>query len=213
MQWVGIAAFLLLFGQTRVRLGADFSPQAGLLRIDTAFHLRNPTLYTWIEIKLRQPAEWDTLWVSLRTIDRLHGTFAVFRTKNDKNLYRGKIAFRQAGIYVLTITPPRQSRLLLGRVRAYIMDAQHPTIASLRHRAQKLAPPGGVSEGTLSQIDTTALEILELPSDALLPPESSSPALEEPLEEDLDSLMDIPEEELMPEEDIELDELDFGDDL
>lgn len=197
-----------------MRIGHTLSASSGLVGIDTVFRLQKAPLYLWVEARFRSPVEWDTLWVALRTVDRIQGIYLLIRTKTDRNLYRGRMAFRQSGIYLLTFIPPRQARLVLGRSRVYITDANYPTVIALRARARGLASASPTNpEAALTVIDTVALEVLDLPEEALSLPESSVPALEEPLEEDLDSLLEVPDEDIGPEEDLDLEELDFGDDL
>lgn len=214
MRWLTAILCLGLWGQVRVRIGHTFTAGTGIGGVDTVFRLQKAPLYLWVEARFLSPVEWDTLWVALRTVDRIQGAYLLIRTKTDRNLYRGRVVFRQSGIYLLTFIPPRQVRLVLGRSKVYITDADYPTVAALRARARGLASASPTNpEAGLTVIDTVALEALPLPEEALSPLEANAPALEEPLEEDLDSLLEVPDEEIVPEEDLDLEELDFGDDL
>ncbi len=212
MRWA-MGFVFLAFGQNTLRIGGVFSPQGGLSQMDTVFRLQKAPLYLWVEVRLRQRPDWDTLWVVLRTIDKVQGVFAIPRTKADRSLYRGRIAVRRPGIYLAMVVPPRQSRLVLTRRRFYITDAQHPTVAALRSQAQRVAASREAAAETLL-LESESAEMLDLPTEALLAPESPSPALEESLEleEDVDSLLDMPLEEPLDFDDEDLD--DFGlDDL
>jgi hypothetical protein len=58
------------------------------------------------------------------------------------------------------------------------------------------------------------LEIIEIPDDALIAPEGGlAPIDDSVIEDDIDSLMEMPVEGLETEEEIDLEELDLGDDL
>lgn len=213
MQRVLLLLFPLLFSQARVRLAQAFSPEKGLIGVDSVFFLQRPPVYVIAEARLAGPTPWDTLWVAVRSIDKLEGLFVLLRSKTDGRLYRGRIAFRKPGIYLLVFLPPRQGRLILGRTRAYITSKEFPTVASLRSGHHQIASAASdrSTEAALSNIETQALELLELPEEPLVSPEGS--LSEEPLpEENLDSLMEEPLEELTPpEEDIELDDLNLDD--
>lgn len=216
MRWIAMGACLLLSAQSRIRLGREFSPQNGLGGVDTVFRLASSSLYVWAEVRVPQPLEWDTLWVALRTAERAQGVFLVVRTKADRRLYRGRLAFRRPGIYLITLMPPRQARLVLGRSKVYVTNAQYPTVAALRAQARQSAvsTPAGNPEAALSTVDTTQLEIIEIPDDALIAPEGGlAPIDDSVIEDDIDSLMEMPVEGLETEEEIDLEELDLGDDL
>lgn len=213
MRWVA-AAVLLAFGQNTIRIGGVFATQSGLSQVDTVFRLQKAPLYLWVEVRLRQRPDWDTLWIVLRTVDRVQGVFAVPRTKADRSLYRGRIAIRQPGIYLVMVVPPRQGRLVLTRRRLYITDTQYPTLAALRTQAQRAAAVRETAAETLL-LEAETVEMLDLPTEALLTPEAQSPALEESLdlEDEVDSLMDTPVEEPLDfgEEDLDLEDFDFDD--
>lgn len=191
-----------------------FSAQSGLSQVDTLFRLQKAPQYLWVEIRLRQRPDWDTLWVVLRTVERVQGIYAIPRTKADRSLYRGRIAVRRPGIYLAMVVPPRQSRLVLTRKRLYITDAQYPTVAALRMQAQQTAAAREAATETLI-LETEAVETLDLPTEALLAPEIQSPALDDSLllEDEADSLMDMPLDEPMDfdEEDLGLDDFDLDD--
>nr|BAL57830.1 hypothetical protein HGMM_F52E02C13 [uncultured Bacteroidetes bacterium] len=215
MRWLTWIFPLLVFPQGTFRLGKSFSSQYGLQGVDTVFRIDKAPLTVWVELKARQAWEWDTLWVVLRTVDRLHGVYVLVRTQTDKRLYRGKVLFRQSGIYLLSCMPPRQSRLILGRTRAYLTSSAYPTVAALRAYNRTLAPTSRNAEAALTQIDTASLEMLPLPDDLLTTPEGGTdPALEKELLEldDTDSLLDLPLE-VEPEEELDLEELNLDEDL
>jgi len=169
-------------------------------------------VYAIAEARFTTPTEWDTLWVAVRSPEKLEGIFVLSRTPADRRVYRGRLTFRKPGIYLLLLLPPRQGRLILGRSRAYITSKEFPTLASLRLRHRQIASAAGErsAEAALTQVDPQALELLDLPEEPLSS-EGSLP--EEPLPvEELDSLMEEPLDELTPpEEEIELDDLNLDD--
>jgi len=203
--------FPLLFSQARLRLGKGFVPEKGLVGVDSVFFLQGSSVYAIAEAHFTAPAEWDTLWVAVRSAEKLEGLFVLLRTPADRRVYRGRLAFRKPGIYLLFVFPPRQGRLILGRSRAYITSKEFPTVASLRlrHRQTTAALSERAAEAAL-QVEPEALESL-IPPEESLP--SEGPLPEEPLpEEELEPLMEEPLDELTPpEEEIELDDLNLDD--
>ncbi|RMF47106.1 MAG: hypothetical protein D6750_09515 [Bacteroidetes bacterium] len=212
MQRALLLLFPLLFSQTRLRLGKGVVPEKGLVGVDSVFFLQGPSVYAIAEARFTTPTEWDTLWVAVRSPEKLEGIFVLSRTPADRRVYRGRLTFRKPGIYLLLLLPPRQGRLILGRSRAYITSKEFPTLASLRLRHRQIASAAGErsAEAALTQVDPQALELLDLPEEPLSS-EGSLP--EEPLPvEELDSFMEEPLDELTPpEEEIELDDLNLDD--
>ncbi len=215
MQRLLLLVLPLLFPQAQIRLGKAFSPEKGLIGADSVFFLQQPPMYLIAEARFHSSPAWDTLWVAVRSVQKLEGLFVLLRSKTDRRIYQGRIAFRQPGVYLLLLIPPRQGRLILGRTRAYLTSKEFPTVTSLRlhHRQMASAASERSAEAALSQIEPQSLELLELPEEPPISPEGPLP--EEPLpEEDLDSLMEEPLDELAPpEEDIELDDLNLDDEL
>ncbi|MCS7188866.1 MAG: hypothetical protein RMJ66_03075 [Bacteroidia bacterium] len=212
MRWISVLSFLLLEGQSVLRIGGDFLPQKGLQRVDTTFRLVKAPLYLWAEVRVLRPLEWDTLWVVIRDATSLSGVYPLFRSPNDKLLYRGKIIFKQAGIYVLSVIPPRQPRLILTRPsRLYITSPQYPTIAALKQRTSNIT--SATTENTILATEMAMLDTIEVAPEPLLTPEGGTMTIEESLLiEDPDSLLEIPEE-ILPEEDIEMEDFELEEDL
>ncbi len=175
---------------------------------DTVFRMASASQLLWVEYKAPARLPWDTLWVILRTPDRVQGAYRLYRIKNNPLLYRGQVRIRAASIYLALIIPPREYRQVLGRKRFYITDAAHPTIASLRNKAQVQA-----AQAQPTDLGEVTLENLDIPTDALLSTPENLPdvKLDEALLEE-DSLdLDMPDLDSsgMEEEPLDLD--DFGD--
>ncbi len=175
---------------------------------DTVFRIASASQLLWVEYKTSARLPWDTLWVILRTPDRVQGAYRLYRVKNNPLLYRGQVRIRTASIYLALIIPPREYRQVLGRKRFYITDAAHPTIASLRNKTQIQA-----AQTQPTDLGEVTLENLDIPVDALLAPPENLPdvKLEEPLLEE-DSLdLDMPDLDSSGIEEEPLDLDDFGD--
>jgi len=202
----GISLFSILGAQ--VWIGAGFSPQQGLTGKDTVFRLTGASQLFWVEYKTSTRLPWDTLWVILRTPDKVQGAYRLYRVKNNPLLYRGQIRVRTASIHLAIIIPPREYRQVLGRKRFYITDAAHPTIASLRNKAQTQT-----AQAQPTDLGEVTLENLDIPTDALLSTPENLPdvKLDEPLLEE-DSLdLDMPDLDSAGTEEDALDLDDFGD--
>lgn len=173
---------------------------------DTVFRLTGASQLLWLEYRSPYRLVWDTLWVIVRTPDRVQGAFRLYRVRNSPLLYRGQVRIHTASIHIALITPPRQYRQILAKRRFYITDATHPTIASLRTKAQ-----AQIAQATIPA--DIPIEELELPSDALLttPAETLDEKIEEEIIlEDHDLDIEMPDLEASPLEEDILDE-DFGD--
>jgi len=173
---------------------------------DTVFRLDGPPLLLWMEYRAPHRLAWDTLWVIVRTPDKIQGSFRLYRVQNNPLLYRGQIRIRMASIHIALIIPPRQYRQILAQKRFYITDAAHPTIASLRTKAQSQT-----AQATIPP--EIPLEELKLPSDALLitPAEALDEKIEEePLLEDDALEIEVPDLEGPTLDEDPLEE-DFGD--
>ena len=200
--------FAISYLSAQVSVGRTFSPQQGLVGRDTAFRLAGTSQLLWVEYRAPYRLVWDTLWVIVRTPDRIQGAFRLYRVPSNPLLYRGQIRIRMASIYMALIMPPRQYRQILAKKRFYITDATHPTIASLRTKAQ--------SQITQAQATIPAdipIEELELPSDALIntPAETLDEKIEEePLLEDDALEIEVPDLEGPALDEDPLEE-DFGD--
>jgi|GEM_PF-1121853 len=201
-----------LSAQVRLRFGKQFSAQAGLVGVDTIFRLPSAPLVLWVEASSKTALEWDTLWVVIRAIGKPPAIYALHRSKPDQMNYRGKVALRGGGIYVLTVSPPRQPRLILGRGRVYITDAQAPTVAALRERLIQQAQATTSTKLADTMPDLSAsMEELELTPEALLgKPEALPPLDDDLLPDDEDTSLDIPEAE-PGDDDFELEEIEIED--
>lgn len=201
-----------LSAQVRLRLGKQFSAQAGLVGVDTVFRLQTAPLVLWVEASSRTVLEWDTLWVIMRTVGKPPVIYALYRSKSNRMIYRGKVAFRGGGIYLLMASPPRQSRLILGRGRVYITDAQAPTVAALRGRMVQQAQATTPAKPTESVPDlSVSMEELELSPEALLGKTEAPPPLDEDLlPDDGDIDIDLPDVGVS-DDDFELDDTDIDD--
>jgi len=205
---VRFTIFLLGILSAQIWIGAGFSPQQGLTGKDTIFRVAGTSRLLWVEYKASARLPWDTLWVILRTPDGVQGAYRLYRVKNAPLLYRGQVRVRTASIYLALIIPPRAYRQILGRKRFYITDAAHPSIASLRTKAQVQA-----AQAQPADLGEVPLENLDIPADALLSVPENLPdeKLDEPLLEEDSLELDIPDLDSsdMEEEPLDLD--DFGD--
>jgi hypothetical protein len=113
-----------------------------------------------------------------------------------------------ASIYVALIIPPREYRQILAQKRFYITDASHPTLASLRTKAQAQAV-----QTQPSDLSDVSIENLELPSEALL--SAPNEKIEEPLIEDDSIDLEVPDLDTpgIEEENLDLEDLGDLDDL
>ncbi|MCX8112115.1 MAG: hypothetical protein N3E49_02800 [Bacteroidia bacterium] len=200
----------ITYAQSSIQWARDLSPQGQLVSADTVFRLQKAPLILWMEARVTLASESDTVWVVVRSINRAPVIYALYRTNSNRMLYRGKIAFRERGIYYLSVCPPRQSRLILARGRLYITDAEAPTVAALRAQAHQQAQTIGPRE--LSSPDLSTLEELDLTPEQLLKEEPPPPMLNEEdlLEDSLDISIDLPEQEIS-EDDFELEDLELED--
>lgn len=212
MRLLVVCVSLLLHAQSRLKVGREVSPQGALTGVDTVFRFQGAPLALWVEMQSLPAPEWDTLWVVVRSVGKPPAFFRLYRSKGNRALYRGRAIFRSGGIYYFMVSPPRQSRLVLGRGRIYITDAQAPTVAALRARIQQQvrasAPAGGITEPDLS----AAMEDIELAPEAIISRDEAFPSLDEELLEDSTDLnLDLPEDGMGMDEDFELEDLDLGD--
>ncbi len=181
--------FVISYLSAQVWIGRTFSPQQGVIGKDTVFRLAGAPQLLWMEYRAPYRLVWDTLWVIVRTPDRIQGVFQLYRVRNNPLLYRGQIRIRTASIHIALLIPPRQYRQVLANKRFYITDAAHPTIASLRAKAQAQIAQ------TTAPTDIP-IEELELPSDVLLatPAETPDEKIEEELFLEDDALeMEVPD--------------------
>ena len=202
-----LGVFLMGYLSAQIWIGRAFSPQQGLVGRDTVFRLTGASQLLWVEYKASYRLSWDTLWVIVRTPDKIQGAFRLYRVQNNPLYYRGQVRVRTASIHIAFIVPPRQYRQILSQKRFYITDAAHPTVASLRTKAQTQ-----IAQTQPALSADIPLEELELPSDALLttPAETLDEKIEEPLLEDDSLEIDLPDLEGPALEEDLLDE-DFGD--
>ena len=189
-------------------MGKTFSPQQGLIGRDTVFRLTGTSQLLWIEYRTPYRLAWDTLWVIVRTPDRIQGAFRLYRVRNNPLLYRGQIRILAASIYMALIIPPCQYRQILAKKRFYITDTAYPTIASLRAKAQSQ-----IAQAQTSIPADIRIEDIELPPEALLP--TPTETLDEKIEEEItleDDALDIevPDVEASDLDEDTLEE-DFGD--
>jgi hypothetical protein len=188
----------------QVWMGTGFSLQQGLVGKDTIFRLTGPSQLLWMEYRAASRLPWDTLWVVLRTPDKVQGAYRLYRVKTAPLLYRGQIRVRTASIYVALIMPPREYRQILAQKRFYITDASHPTLASLRTKAQAQA-----AQTQPSDLSDVSIENIEIPSEALLT--APKEKVEElPIEDDSIDL-EVPDLNTPDTEEENLDLEDLGD--
>lgn len=207
-----VCAPLLLYAQGRLKIGREVSSQGILTGVDTVFRLSGPSLALWVEMQSSAPLEWDTLWVVVRSIEKPPGFFRLYRSKGNPLILRGRAVFRQGGIYYLTVSPPRQPRLILGRGRVYITDAQTPTIAALRARTQQQAQSSAQIGGITAPDLSATMEDIELMPESLISGNETLPPMDEDLLEDTTDLtLDLPEDGMGVDEDFELEDLDLED--
>jgi hypothetical protein len=192
----------------QVWMGTGFSLQQGLVGKDTIFRLTGTSQLLWMEYRAASQLPWDTLWVVLRTPDKIQGAYRLYRVKADPLLYRGQIRVRTASIYVALIMPPREYRQILKQKRFYVTDASHPTLASLRTKAQAQA-----AQTQPSDLSDVSIENLELPSEALL--SAPNEKIEEPPIEDDSIDLEVPDLDTpdIEEENLDLEDLGNLDDL
>jgi hypothetical protein len=189
-------------------MGTGFSLQQGLVGKDTIFRLTGASQLLWVEYRAASRLPWDTLWVVLRTPDKIQGAYRLYRVKADPLLYRGQIRVRTASIYVALIMPPREYRQILKQKRFYVTDASHPTLASLRAKAQAQA-----AQTQPSDLSDVSIENIELPSEALL--SAPNEKIEEPPIEDDPIDLEVPDLDTpnIEEENLDLEDLGDLDDL
>ncbi|MCS7153505.1 MAG: hypothetical protein NZ989_06140 [Bacteroidia bacterium] len=197
-----IVGFLLaLHAQGHLKVGRKLSESGEVIGADTVFHLQGTSLSLWVEARIPLNHTSDTLWIIARSIGKPAAVYFLYRVKAQNSLYRGRMAFRSGGIYLLSVVSPNQPRLTLARKRIYITDAHSPTVADLRARL----PHQPHLES--SSIEAPSLEELDTASENLLEKGHTPPPIDEELEieDNLDISIEPPEES---EEEFELDDID-----
>ncbi|MCS6894909.1 MAG: hypothetical protein NZZ60_02015 [Bacteroidia bacterium] len=235
MRWLPLMYCLLVavYAQGKLRLGKGYNQQGQLVGADTVFQLQTASpLSLWLEARFASAPAADTLWAVVRSAKKPAAVFILYRSKASRNLYRGRVIFRNSGIYFVFVCLPRQSRPVLALARVYITDAQAPTPSALRAaQSQQVATSSSKKPSTGQQPISTAgqsktpttskatgsedigfsdpkLDDIEIPTERLLTQDPLPSVEDEDLGIDDDDIqIDLPEG-LGDEEEIDLEDID-----